>query len=45
MIQVIIVYYSLEGNTKYIADSIAEMLDADILNLEGWFTYTKKKES
>ncbi len=30
---VLIVYYSLEGNTKFIAEKIKETLDADVLEL------------
>lgn len=30
----LIVYYSLEGNTKYVAERIAEQTDADLLSLE-----------
>lgn len=30
----IVVYYSLEGNTKYVGDKIAEIMDADLLRLE-----------
>jgi len=29
----IVVYYSLEGNTKFIAEAIAETVDADVLQL------------
>ena len=30
----IIVYYSLEGNTEYVAQTIANQLDADLLRIE-----------
>ena len=29
----VIVYYSMSGNTKYVADKIAEKIDADIIRL------------
>ena len=29
-----IVYYSMSGNTKYVADKIAEKIDADIIRIE-----------
>lgn len=37
----IIVYFSLDGNTKYAADIIAEQLNADILRLEPVKEYPK----
>ena len=37
----IIIYYSLEGNTKYIAEKIAAETDADILRIEPVKTYPK----
>lgn len=33
-LRIIVVYYSFEGNTKLIAESIAKEIDSDILNLE-----------
>ncbi len=30
----IVVYYSLEGNTEYIAENVAEKLGADILRID-----------
>ena len=30
----VIVYYSMSGNTKYVADKIAEKLHADIIRIE-----------
>ena len=38
----LIVYYSLEGNTQYIAESMAGKLSADILKLEPVKAYTDK---
>ena len=32
--KILIVYYSLEGNTKYVAEKIAEQTGADLLCLE-----------
>jgi len=37
----IIIYYSLEGNTKYIAEKIAAETDADILRIELVKSYPK----
>ncbi|MEI7999136.1 MAG: flavodoxin [Candidatus Omnitrophota bacterium] len=34
MSKTIIIYYSFEGNTKFIADYLAEKLDAEILSLK-----------
>ena len=30
----LVIFYSFEGNTKYIAENIAEAVDADILELK-----------
>lgn len=32
--KIAIVYYSMSGNTKYVADKIAEKIDADIIRIE-----------
>ncbi|MBD3227188.1 MAG: flavodoxin [Candidatus Lokiarchaeota archaeon] len=34
MTKILVVYYSLTGNTKFIAEIITEILDADILSLK-----------
>ncbi|MFW9819188.1 MAG: flavodoxin family protein [Candidatus Thorarchaeota archaeon] len=34
MVKILVVYYSLTGNTKYIAETIAESINADILKLK-----------
>ncbi|UCC20928.1 MAG: NAD(P)H-dependent oxidoreductase [Promethearchaeota archaeon] len=34
MVKVLVVYYSLTGNTKMIAENIAESIDSDILELK-----------
>lgn len=31
--KVAVVYFSLEGNTKYVAEKIAKVLDADMIQL------------
>lgn len=33
-VKVAIVYFSLEGNTEYVADKISEYIDVDVLRLE-----------
>lgn len=38
----IVIYYSLEGNTKYVAEKIAENMSADILRLEPVKEYPKE---
>lgn len=37
----IVVYFSLEGNSKYVADVIAEYMEADTLRLEPAKDYPK----
>lgn len=37
-----IVYYSMSGNTKYVADKIAEKIDADIIRIEPVTAYPDK---
>ena len=37
----IVVYYSMDGNTKFVADKIANILDADTLRLEPTKEYPK----
>jgi flavodoxin len=34
MVKILVVYYSLTGNTKFIAETIAESINADILKLK-----------
>ncbi|MFX0105132.1 MAG: flavodoxin family protein [Candidatus Hodarchaeota archaeon] len=34
MLKILVVYYSLTGNTKFIAETIAESINADILELK-----------
>ena len=34
MMKVLVVYYSLTGNTKMIAEAIAESIDSEILELK-----------
>ncbi|MBO4864644.1 MAG: flavodoxin [Eubacterium sp.] len=41
----IVVYYSLEGNTKYAAEKIAEMIGADLLELKPVKDYPTGKVS
>ena len=36
----IIIYFSLEGNTEYIADELAKVLPADKLNIRAWVEYS-----
>lgn len=37
-----IVYYSMSGNTKYVADKIAEKIEADIIRIEPVKAYPNK---
>lgn len=41
----IVVYYSLEGDTKYVAEKIAQRIGADLLNLEPVKPYPTGKAS
>lgn len=34
MVKILVIYYSLTGNTKFIAETIAKSVDADILELK-----------
>ena len=38
----VIVYYSMSGNTKYVADKIAEKIEADIIRIEPVKAYPDK---